>query len=153
MGKLVAVIIFVCSAWTGGLDFLIRFTLCSVIQNVNLWPNYLSTFIDMVLYRTNGIKTITWTHKMTLVEINLNVVGHPYVRNHLIRTRIREIRFFRTSVFFRFFAFLSLEPLQYGCLWTRLDPTRSLVPVPRYCGTFSVLNGTFSVLSGTFRYI
>ena len=27
MGKLVAVIIFVCSAWTRGLDFLIRFTL------------------------------------------------------------------------------------------------------------------------------
>ena len=56
--------------------------------------------------------------------------------------------------FFRYLtvldAFLSLNPLQYGCLWTRLDSIRSLVPVPRYCGTFSVLFryffGTFSVL-------
>ena len=110
----------------------------------------------------------------------------PMNRNHLIRTRIREIRFFEnpdfsffrlfelkdptiwvsadspgppgragpTAVLFRYFfgtfryffryltvldAFLSLNPLQYGCLWTRLDSIRSLVPVPRYCGTFSVL--------------
>ena len=113
--------------------------------------------------------------------------GRPRMdRNHLIRTRIREIRFFEnpdfsffrlfelkdptiwvsmdspgppgragpTAVLFRYFfgtfryffryltvldAFLSLNPLQYGCLWTRLDSIRSLVPVPRYCGTFSVL--------------
>ena len=61
------------------------------------------------------------------------------------------------SVLFRYFfryltvldAFLSLTPLQYGCLWTPLDPNRSLVPVPRYFfGTFSVLFGTFSVLFG-----
>ena len=56
---------------------------------------------------------------------------------------------------FRFFDFLSLKTLQYGCLWTRLDPTRSPVPVPRYItvhnGTkryLTVLNGTFSVLLG-----
>ena len=39
--------------------------------------------------------------------------------------------------------FYTLKPLQYGCLRTPLDPTRSPVPVPRHCGTFSVLNGTF----------
>ena len=39
--------------------------------------------------------------------------------------------------------FYTLKPLQYGCLRTPLDPTKSPVPVPRHCGTFSVLNGTF----------
>ena len=39
----------------------------------------------------------------------------------------------------RFFEFLSLKALQYGCLWTRLDPTRSPVPVLRY---LTVLFGT-----------
>merc|ERR1711994_1117091 len=43
---------------------------------------------------------------------------------------------------FRFFDFLSLKTLQYGCLWTRLDQPKSPVPVLRYCGTFSVLYGT-----------
>ena len=56
--------------------------------------------------------------------------------------------------FFSFFAFLSLEPLQYGCLWTRLDPTRSLVPVPRYCVLFLVLLFQYlAVLFGTFRVV
>ena len=40
----------------------------------------------------------------------------------------REIRFLE-NLDFSFFYFLSLNTLQYGCLWTRLDPTRS--PVPR----------------------
>ena len=113
--------------------------------------------------------------------------GHPRMdRNCRIHNRIREIRSFENP-FLSFFRFFKLKPLQYGCLWTPLDPTqsavpvlryfcgtfsvldaflslnplqngflwtpldpRSLVPVPRYCGTFSVLNGTFSVLNGTF---
>ena len=76
-------------------------------------------------------------------------------RNHLIRIRIRGIRFFRKSGFFEntffllFFAFLSLKPQQYGCLWTRLDLTRSLVPVLRY---LTVLNGIFSVMLGWSAY-
>ena len=43
-----------------------------------------------------------------------------------------EIRFFRTSVF-SFFQLFKLKDPAYGCLWTPLDPTRSPVPVPRYC--------------------
>ena len=50
------------------------------------------------------------------------------------------------SVLFRYLmvldAFLSLNPIQYGCLWTRLDPTRSPVPVLRY---LTVLNSNCSV--------
>ena len=45
----------------------------------------------------------------------------------------REIRIFR------FFDFLSLKTLQYGCLWTPLDQLKSPVPVLRY---LTVLNGT-----------
>ena len=39
----------------------------------------------------------------------------------------------------RFFGAFGLKS-HVGCLWTPLDPTRPLVPVPRY---FSVLFGTF----------
>ena len=50
----------------------------------------------------------------------------------------REIRFSKIQVF-RFFDFLSLKTLQYGCLWTPLDQPKSPVPVPRY---ITVHNGT-----------
>ena len=39
----------------------------------------------------------------------------------------------------RFFDFLSLKTLQYGCLWTPLDQPKSPVPVLRF---LTVLNGT-----------
>ena len=71
------------------------------------------------------------------------------VRYHLIQIRTGKSGFSKIRIF-RFFDFLSLKTLQYRCLWTRLDPTMSLVPVPRYCGTFSVLYGTFLVLNRTF---
>ena len=45
------------------------------------------------------------------------------VRNHLIRIRTGKSGFFEHPLF-RFFALLSLEPLKYGCLWNRPDPTR-----------------------------
>ena len=41
------------------------------------------------------------------------------------------------------FVYFKHKPLQYGCLWTPLDPTRPLVPVPRYYGTFRYFQGTF----------
>ena len=66
-------------------------------------------------------------------------------RNHLIRIRTGKSGFSKIRIF-RFFAFLSLKTLQHGCLWTRLDPPKSLVSVPRY---ITVLNGTFLVLNGT----
>ena len=59
--------------------------------------------------------------------------------------------FFSTfRYFFRYLtvldAFLSLNPLQYGCLWTRLDSIRSLVPVLRYFfATFLLLNAFLSL--------
>ena len=46
---------------------------------------------------------------------------------------------FRKIRTFRFFDFLSLKTLQYGCLWTPLDQPKSPVPVPRY---ITVHNGT-----------
>ena len=60
----------------------------------------------------------------------------PY---HLIRIRTGKSGFFENP-FFSFFRLFELKKtLQYGCLWTRLDPTRSPVPVPRY---ITVLNST-----------
>ena len=69
-------------------------------------------------------------------------------RYHLIRIRTGKSGFSKIRIF-RFFDFLSLKTLQYGCLWTPLDQPKSPVPVPQYCGTFLVLKSTFSVLNGT----
>ena len=33
----------------------------------------------MVVYRTDGVKTIIWSRKRTFLKINLYVVGYPYV--------------------------------------------------------------------------
>ena len=45
------------------------------------------------------------------------------------------------------------KPLQYGCLWTPLDPTKPLVPVPRYFyGTLRYFYGTLRYFYGTFWY-
>ena len=52
-------------------------------------------------------------------------------RNHLIRIRTEKSGFSKIR-FFRFFDFLSVKTLQYGCPLTPLDQTKSLVPVLRY---------------------
>ena len=65
--------------------------------------------------------------------------GHPWMfRYHLIRIRTGKSGFSKIRIF-RFFDFLSLKTLQYGCLWTPLDQPKSPVPVLRYLRYFSVL--------------
>ena len=81
----------------------------------------------------------------------MGVYGLPWTQlGYRYRYRGTSVLWYFFGTFLVLNTFVSLKPLQYGCLWTGLDPTRSLVPVPRYCGTFSVLNGTFSVLNSTF---
>ena len=95
------------------------------IREIRIFRNFFSLFS---LLRTS------WDLRVT-----------PWMfRYHLIRIRTGKSVFSKIWIF-RFFDFLSLKTLQYGCLWTRLAPTRSPVPVPRYCSTFSVLNCTFFI--------
>ena len=49
------------------------------------------------------------------------------VRNHLIWIQTGKSGFSKIRIF-RFFDFLSLKTLQYGCLMTPLDQPKSLVP-------------------------
>ena len=66
-------------------------------------------------------------------------------RYHLIRIRTGKSGFSKIRIF-RFFDFLSLKTLQYGCLWTPLDQPKSPVPVPQYRGSStSVLVGSRGV--------
>ncbi len=74
----------------------------------------------------------------------------PY---HLIRIRTGKSGFSKIRIF-RFFDFLSLKTLQYGCLMTPLDQPNSLVPVPRYITVlFRYLKVLFRYLTVLFWYL
>ena len=55
----IAIEIFASSTSFKGLALYMGISLWRVIKNINLWPNYLSMLINMVIYRIDRTKTTT----------------------------------------------------------------------------------------------